>query len=282
MLRGNSITGPTKGVVTWDSSNISALADLLPGTSVKIRLTVKADTEVVNTAGLASYILTITNDEGEVEVGTKAANPEAIDGFKVVNTACVEGRDESGFRVVSSSNPAIMIIREPKASIDVKKTASTGVIVPGEELTYTITVLNDGWQDLANVVVIDTLPAGLTYHSSNFDPERITHPEDLRWKIANLPIGSYEEIRLTVNTRANVNDYTASNPTNTVVVVGWDESGDSQTATAIESLPIQVKVSRIDITKTASQSVIIPGEPVTYTRCSSFFLIRLAHFLLQL
>ncbi|MBU1616118.1 DUF11 domain-containing protein, partial [bacterium] len=215
----------------WDSSTIPALSELLSQASLQISLTVRADTD-------------------------------AKDGGTVVNTARTISMDESG-SLITDSDSAILTISEPVASINVQKTASTGVIVPGEELTYTITVSNDGEQDLTNITVIDTLPQGLTYASSNPDPDTVSHP-GIIWEITNLPVGSSKEIRLTVRTSANLNDYDITT-TNEVQVKATDESGDLQTDRATETLPLKEKETSIDIAKVASEGVIIPEEEITYT-----------------
>jgi uncharacterized repeat protein (TIGR01451 family) len=51
----------------------------------------------------------------------------------------------------------------PKADLFLLKWASAHEVQPGGLLTYTIAVGNAGRVDAANVVVIDTLPAGMTY-----------------------------------------------------------------------------------------------------------------------
>jgi uncharacterized repeat protein (TIGR01451 family)/fimbrial isopeptide formation D2 family protein len=48
-------------------------------------------------------------------------------------------------------------------SISVQKTLTSGVIVPGKDATYKIDINNTGLADARNVIVTDTLPAGLTY-----------------------------------------------------------------------------------------------------------------------
>lgn len=51
------------------------------------------------------------------------------------------------------------------ANISVTKTDSPDPVVAGEQLTYTVTVSNDGPNTAGNVVVIDTLPPEVTYVS---------------------------------------------------------------------------------------------------------------------
>ncbi|HEX2907423.1 MAG TPA: hypothetical protein VHO69_11215 [Phototrophicaceae bacterium] len=59
-----------------------------------------------------------------------------------------------------------------KANLGITKVNNTDPVFPGDNLTYTITISNltdEFLSDAQNVVVSDTLPAGLTYSSANTD-----------------------------------------------------------------------------------------------------------------
>ncbi|MDI6792602.1 MAG: hypothetical protein QME81_07020, partial [bacterium] len=231
------------GVIRWDSSTIPALTQLQVGQIIQIRLTV-----------------TCEND--------------ADSGTEEINTVYTWGEDETGELRDDQDTAAITVI-EPYSAINIQKTASHGKIETNKEESYTITVVNigrqiltgnDGSQALTDVTVIDTLPAGLTYYSTTFDSDKVTHPADLVWQIANLPIGAYEEIRLTVNSDSDVAAYGGTTtPTNLVIATGTDESGDTQTDTATETLPLKIKRASINIEKTASAGQGYAGGTLTYT-----------------
>ncbi len=54
-----------------------------------------------------------------------------------------------------------------EADLSVVKTASNDTVLPGDTITYTIVVSNSGPADAANVVLTDTLPAGVTFVSAS-------------------------------------------------------------------------------------------------------------------
>jgi uncharacterized repeat protein (TIGR01451 family) len=53
----------------------------------------------------------------------------------------------------------------PQADLDITKTASPGAALPGDIITYVITVYNNGPSDATGIVVTDTLPADVTFQS---------------------------------------------------------------------------------------------------------------------
>ena len=52
-----------------------------------------------------------------------------------------------------------------------EKTGSASPVTPGEPMTYSLTVTNDGPSDAESVVVTDTLPAEVTFDSADPVPD---------------------------------------------------------------------------------------------------------------
>ena len=113
----------------------------------------------------------------------------------------------------------------------------TATVAPGEELTYKITVTNHTGADLTNVVVVDTLPAGVTFVSASAGKPGTGTVE------VTIPTlekdGTYS---FTVTVR--VNDDTTGTITNTATIVnavsGTTELGKDISAsvtTPVESKP---------------------------------------------
>jgi uncharacterized repeat protein (TIGR01451 family) len=76
----------------------------------------------------------------------------------------------------------------PQPDLFLLKWTSAQEIQPGQLLTYTIAVGNAGQADAANVVVIDTLPAGVTYVEDT-DNCREDPPGTLTCALGDIPPG---------------------------------------------------------------------------------------------
>ena len=73
----------------------------------------------------------------------------------------------------------------PSADLSIAKSDSADPVLPGDSLTYTVTVSNAGPSAANDVAVTDTLPAGVTFVSSSGcteDPNGVPtlHPGDDR------------------------------------------------------------------------------------------------------
>lgn len=113
---------------------------------------------------------TTTLDLGTVVVGvaetftlttTIGANQTA----DLTNTATVSTADQIETDLTNNSDDALLDIIT--ADLRISKTDVTDPVNAGEQITYQITVVNDGPDDAAGVVVRDMLPAGVTFASGD-------------------------------------------------------------------------------------------------------------------
>lgn len=112
----------------------------------------------------------------------------------------------------------------------------TATVAPGEELTYKITVTNHTGVDLNNVVVVDTLPAGVTFvRTSDGEPGNGT----VEVTIPTLEKDGVYSFTVTVR----VNDDTTGSITNTATIVnavgGMTELGKDISASV--TTPVEPK-----------------------------------------
>ncbi|MGB7326927.1 MAG: SdrD B-like domain-containing protein [Rubripirellula sp.] len=80
----------------------------------------------------------------------------------ITNTASVPDLSAAGENDITNNSDAIDITVTPVVDLAITKAVSDTTAAAGDSLTYTINVVNNGPSSATNVVVTDTLPAGVT------------------------------------------------------------------------------------------------------------------------
>lgn len=193
-----------------------------------------------------------------------AADPDSLQD-PTINGASVTGVAVGGGPVFDSDN-ASLPVQLPNAKLTLHKTALESIIVPGQTISYQLLVTNTGNQALHTVRLSDTVPAGLTYQSSNFVSSRVHFTGTAlapSWTLDSLAIGGSEEVRVTF--AASSNPAVLSNPTlNTASVSGFDITNHTVTDAASESVPVQSSGAALSVNKLSLASVVVPGAEVPY------------------
>ena len=84
----------------------------------------------------------------------------------VVNTATISGTNEDPTKLANNTSTVTIKVVDI-ADLSLTKTVNKSVVNTGDEIEYTITVLNSGPNTATNVEIKDKLPVGLTYVSSS-------------------------------------------------------------------------------------------------------------------
>lgn len=142
------------------------------------------------------------------------------------------------------------------ASITASKTANLSQGAPSTAVNFTINVSNTGQVTLNPVSVVDTLPTGLDYVSSNG-----THiGSTVTWSnIGPMNAGQMKSLFLV----AHINGLAYGPLNNTVNVTGTPPTGDQVTANA--SRIVTAKRASILINKTSNVSSVVVGNRVNFT-----------------
>ncbi|GEP39758.1 hypothetical protein NPS01_34210 [Nocardioides psychrotolerans] len=92
-----------------------------------------------------------------------------VDHGSVDNTATTSGTPPTGPKVTDDDTANMPVTGGDPGDVDlvVDKSSNVSIAGPGDEVTYTINVRNQGDGDAHGVVVTDTLPQGTTYVSSS-------------------------------------------------------------------------------------------------------------------
>jgi uncharacterized repeat protein (TIGR01451 family) len=183
----------------------------------------------------------------------------------LTNTAVVSGGGDSNAANNTATDPTVIGGSPSGMDLSITKTHTPITALPGQTITYTVTVANVGTSPTSGpVTVTDTPPSGLT----------ITALSGVGWTTCTVathtctrsdplaPNLSYPVITVTADVGAGVAPGTL---VNTAVVSG---GGDTTPAnnTATDSTVITASgASDLTISKTHNPDIAIPGATVTYT-----------------
>jgi uncharacterized repeat protein (TIGR01451 family)/fimbrial isopeptide formation D2 family protein len=110
------------------------------------------------------------------------------------NTVAASAVDGSGVALLPVEAPKVGITRPGSRHLSVAKVVDLARAPVGDELTYTVSVVNDGALPVADVVATDALPAGVTFVSATGGGTAADGT--VRWSVGDLAPGA--EVRYTV------------------------------------------------------------------------------------
>jgi uncharacterized repeat protein (TIGR01451 family) len=240
---------PFRVVVTNTSvvpAVLGALTDVADGSPV----TLSCDPAVVGATIPAG---------GSVTCSATVAGYSPADGTSKVNTVTVTLRevgDTSNSDSASDSATVRTFVPNPDVSVVKTGPASTA---PGEQLTWVLTVHNDGNVPLSAVTLSDSLPAGTTLVSASGTDWTCTGTTDLSCVLGpDLAVDASSAVTVVVTLSA---DFTGTSITNTAVVTPSDATPADNTSTV--TTPV-VQPPDVSIVKTGTPTA-APGDQLTWT-----------------
>jgi uncharacterized repeat protein (TIGR01451 family)/gliding motility-associated-like protein len=167
------------------------------------------------------------------------------------------------YQICMKANPAgrcdlatvTVYVRE--ANLSITKTDSPDPVLAGQNLTYTITVMNNGPTEASNVEVTDNLPSGLTFISAT--------PSNGSWSGNKWTIGTLANTSIaTLTIVAKVAGSFSGNIINTATVSSTTYDPVSTNNTATQSTTVN-KSANLSIIKTDSPDPAVAGQGLTYS-----------------
>ncbi len=150
------------------------------------------------------------------------------------------------------------------ADLAITKSDNVDPVTAGNELTYTVTVTNNGPDTVTQVLATDTLPAGVTFVSAN--PGQGSCSENsgvIGCELGLMEPGDTVNIAITVLVPEALAGTTI---TNTAVVSGsTDDVPGNNTATEDTTVVAPTVPLDLSISKTDSVDPVVAGEQLTYT-----------------
>ncbi|HBG5892179.1 TPA: DUF11 domain-containing protein [Clostridioides difficile] len=168
----------------------------------------------------------------------------------------VEGGIPNDFSVDSNPVPVEVI----SADIEVTKLSEPTIVNPGEELIYTIKVVNNGPFPSENVVLTDDVPASIINPEYSLDGGVTFQPWNGSLNIGTLEVGETRVIII----RGIVNPSTVGIITNTAVVSSTTADPNLNNNTSTIETEVNL-LADILVMKTAEPNSAVPGTLLRYT-----------------
>lgn len=171
---------------------------------------------IVKNAGivtLSNVTISDTKITGPIVVSPSTLAPGAIGNARAVytisaiektvgqvsNTAIVTGTSPNGFKVndvsgtdENNNTPTLTMLPNITAVKSVSDANANGIIEAGEELTYTISIANDGEVDRTGVSINDPIPANTTFVNGSASNGGVFSTNIVSWNNLTIPAnGSY-------------------------------------------------------------------------------------------
>jgi uncharacterized repeat protein (TIGR01451 family) len=240
---------PFKVVITNTSvvpAVVGSLTDVAEGNPV----TLSCDPDVVGSTVPAG---------GSVTCNATVAGYSPADGTSKVNTVTVTlhevGDTTNNGSAVDSSTVRTFV---PNPDVSVVKTGPASA-APGDQITWVLTVHNDGNVPLSDVTVTDSLPAGTTLVSASGTDWTCTGTTDLSCVLGpDLAVDASSAVTVVVTLGA---DFTGTSITNTAVVTPSDTTPEDNTSTV--TTPV-IQPPDVSIVKTGTPTA-APGDQLTWT-----------------
>jgi uncharacterized repeat protein (TIGR01451 family) len=189
---------------------------------------------------------------------TATVNAEISDTSPIINEAVVSGPD---IDENTSNNITWTINNIAQADLAITKNDSPDPVATNGNLTYTLTVTNNGPADATGVIVYDELPAGTIYQSNDGGATYDSDTRTVTWDVGDLAYGTSATLTIIVTAPESTGTIT-----NTASVTGNENDPVMDNNSASEStyvaLPSDVD---LEITKSDSPDPVATNGNLTYT-----------------
>jgi uncharacterized repeat protein (TIGR01451 family) len=170
----------------------------------------------------------------------------------------------------ASQTAAFEAVSTEPTDLQLTAIASAKEFAPGADVTYTVTVKNNGPNSAANINVTDNLPASLTFIScaasqggtcvggnASGNNRTITFPS--------LAVGAEATVTLVARVNANVADQTVVNNTAQVSATNTDTNGQNNSATANFKVVVPAATANLSLAVSDSPDPLVAGNLLTYS-----------------
>ncbi|WP_339870323.1 isopeptide-forming domain-containing fimbrial protein, partial [uncultured Algoriphagus sp.] len=218
---------------------------------------ISADNGGVNNAGTISWTVPTLTAGASIDLMlTVMVNADVASGTQISNVAIVSSPDDPDSP--KESDPEVVTV-EKDVDLEITKTASTSTVLAGGEFSYTISIMNSGQSDAADLTITDALPSGLSFISA--DNSGVNNAGTISWTVPTLAAGASIDLMVTVMVNADV---ATGTQISNVAIVSSPDDPDSPKESDPEVVTVENNGSLV-IIKNADVESVLPGEEIVYT-----------------
>lgn len=296
-ISGSQFDPDTANNGATEDTDVTAEADLsilkvdtpdpvLPGADVTYTLTYQNDgpsdaVGVAVTDVLPAEVTYVSDDAGCVELVTNVLQCDvglvpAGGGGTISVVATVDASTPGG--LISNSAAVNSFTTDPDnanntasaqtevtatADLSITKADSPDPVLPGAQLTYTLTYRNDGPSPATGVSIIDVLPADVTFDSATPDQGSCSEVVGVvNCDIGDLPAGAGGQATIVVTVSGSAVPGTTITNNAAINAVTVDPDDANNTAQAVTTIQDEADLS---IAKSDAPDPVTAGEQLTYT-----------------
>ena len=119
-------------------------------------------------------------------------------GTTITNQASISALNESDPDLANNSASSGITVIPETSDININMTVDDNQPIEGQQITFTISVLNDGPKAATNLSVIDQIPSGLNFLSSSVTSGSYNNSTGI-WTIGNLAVGANDTLIINVS-----------------------------------------------------------------------------------
>ena len=176
------------------------------------------------------------------------------------NTATKTAEDQQDPNAANDSANAV--VNGQQSDLSLTKTDAPDPVAPGADLTYTITVTNNGPSSAQNVTVNDTLPTGTTFGSATPSQGSCAGTTTVSCALGSIANGASPTITLVVHVGPSVADGSVISNTASVSSTTADPTPANNSATSTTTVTTSADLG---VTKADSPDPVTAGTDLTYT-----------------
>jgi uncharacterized repeat protein (TIGR01451 family) len=255
-------------VVNRGPSNATGVSvkDLLP-TGLQYVNSIPSSGSYSSTNGLWSIGNLALNQSETLQIVAKVLTTSPVTNYAQVQTTTETDIDSTpgNTSTTEDDDDQVTVQGLPLIDLELNKVVDKPAILTGDQVIFTIQVRNTSQYNATGVNVVDVLPSGFTFVSTN-DPA--FNPTTRQWNIGSLAAGASKSFQITVRNDfagqfdncAEVSSQdqtdTDSNPTNGVITE--DDYGCA-------NVTVKDRTTSLDITKSVDKTSAQVGDNLTYT-----------------